>query len=217
MKHKKSMGEYFARLSSKYDVYTREFIDALLTARENGKSKCGNLLIECRAKTAHNNTFLVKRGSDVVAQFQVPTDFLLEADSSSLAFTNQAKKIHMPKPKTPETAQSYRIRDLHAGMTNIILKAKVLEVTAPRDVRTRYGTVATLSKALISDETGKIQLCLWNEQAENVSVGKTIVVENARASKFNDKIQLSLGTKGTLTIANSLPAITHLQFELVAG
>ena len=216
MRHEKSMGEYFARLSSKYDVYTGEFVHALLTARENGKSDCGILSIECRAKTKTNNTFLIKHGSEVVAQFQVPTDFLLEADISPLTFINHSKKIRRSKVKQAETAQSYCIRDLRAGMNHVNLKAKVLEVTTPKIVNTRYGTIATLVKALIGDETGKIQLCLWNEQAKTVSVGETIVIENARASKFGDKTQLSIGTKGKLTKESSLPMITHLLCELPA-
>ena len=216
MRHEKSMGEYFARLSSKYDVYTGEFFHALLTARENGKSDCGSLSIDCRSKTTRNNIFLIKHGSEFVAQFQVPTDFLLEADVSPLTFINRPEKTRRPTVKQTETPQSYCIRDLHAGMNHVNLKAKVLEVTMPKIVNTRYGTIATLVKALIGDETGTIQLCLWNEQAKTVSVGETIVIENARASKFGDKTQLSVGTKGKLIKESSLPMSTHLLCELAA-
>src|SRR4030067_1173226 len=118
MRHEKSMGEYFARLSSKYDVYTGEFVHALLTARENGKSDCGILSIECRAKTKTKNTFLIKHGSDIVAQFQVPTDFLLAADISPLTFIPHLEKTRRPKVEQTETAQSYCIRDLRAGMNH---------------------------------------------------------------------------------------------------
>ncbi|HKZ41062.1 MAG TPA: hypothetical protein VJ044_08870 [Candidatus Hodarchaeales archaeon] len=216
MRREKSMGEYFARLSSKYDVYTGEFFHALLTARENGKSDCGSLSIDCRSKTTRNNIFLIKHGSEFVAQFQVPTDFLLEADVSPLTFINRPEKTRRPTVKQTETPQSYCIRDLHAGMNHVNLKAKVLEVTMPKIVNTRYGTIATLVKALIGDETGTIQLCLWNEQAKTVSVGETIVIENARASKFGDKTQLSVGTKGKLIKESSLPMSTHLLCELAA-
>lgn len=210
------MGEYFARLSSKYDVYTGEFLHALITARENGKSDCGSLSIECRSKTKTKNTFLIKHGSEVAAQFPVPTEFLLEADNSPLNFMNHPEKTHRPTVKKTETAQSYCIRDLRAGMSHVNLKAKVLEVTMPKIVNTRYGNIATLAKALIGDETGKIQLCLWNEQAKTVSVGETIVIKNARASRFGDKTQLSIGTKGKLTKETSLPMVTYSLCELPA-
>lgn len=216
MRNKQSMGEYFARLSSKYDVYTGEFLNALLSAIENGKSDCGSLSIECRTKTKTKNTFLIKNGSEIVAQFPVPTEFLLEAGNSLMNFMNRPEKTHRSMVKKTETGQSYCIRDLRAGMSNVNLKAKVLEVTTPRHVNTRYGTIATLAKALIGDETGKIQLCLWNKQVETVSVGETIVIENARAFKFGDKTQLSLGIKGKLAKEALFPMVSHSLCELPA-
>lgn len=208
------MGEYLARLASRYDISIGQFIHALLMSRENQKADCGNLSIECRKKTKTQNTFLIRHGFDIVAQFQVATEFLYELDNSALSFKHFPYRTNTPKKS--ETPQFYNIRDLRAGMNRVNLKAKVLEVTAPRQVNTRYSTVATLAKALISDETGKIQLCLWNEQAETVSVGDTIELRNARASKFNEQIQLSLGSNGKLNNENSLQMTIHLQRELAA-
>lgn len=214
LRKNQSIGEYLARLSSKYDVYSGEFFNALLAAGENRKSNCGSLSIECRSKTKSKITFLIKRGSEVVAQFPVPTEFLLETGNPLLNFIDN-DKIHRPTIKKTETGHSCCIRDLRAGMSNVNLKAKVLEVTAPKCVTTRYGNYATLAKALIGDETGKIQLCLWNTQTNSVSVGDTIVIENARASRFGDKTQLSIGTKSKLTKEASPPLLSHSLNELL--
>jgi replication factor A1 len=73
-----------------------------------------------------------------------------------------------------------------------------LEVTQPKHVVTRYGNNASVAKALIADETGKIKLCLWNEQIDSVAAGDTVQIENARTSAFRGERQLSLGKKGTL-------------------
>jgi hypothetical protein len=210
------MSEYLARLSSRYNVFTGEFIQALLLSRENQKANCENLSIECRKKTKTQNTFLIKHGSDVVAQFQVATEVLQEAENSPFSFKHFPDKTRMPNVKKSETAQSYCIRDLRAGMSHVNLKAKVLEITTPKTVNTRYGTIATLAKALIDDETGKIQLCLWNDQAETVSAGDTIVIENARASMFGGKTQLSIGTKGKLSKEASLPTVSNSPCDLPA-
>jgi replication factor A1 len=83
-------------------------------------------------------------------------------------------------------------------MSHVNLKAKILEVTKPRYVVTRYGNNASVAKALIADGTGTIKLCLWNEQIDSVSVGDTIQIENARASTFRGERQLSVGKKGIL-------------------
>jgi replication factor A1 len=88
-------------------------------------------------------------------------------------------------------------------MRHVNLKAKILEVTEPTHVVTRYGNNASVAKALIADETGTIKLCLWNDQIGSVSVGDTIQIENARASIFRGERQLSIGKKGTLNNVES--------------
>jgi len=66
-------------------------------------------------------------------------------------------------------------------------------------VRARFGNYASVTNALIADETGTIKLCLWNEQINSISVGDTIQIENARTSTFRGERQLSIGKSGTLS------------------
>jgi replication factor A1 len=96
-------------------------------------------------------------------------------------------------------------------MKHVNLEAKILEVAEPRRVITRYGNYASVAKAVIGDETGTINLCLWNEQIGCVSVGDTVRIENARASLFRGERQLSIGARGLLNnvedlISQSAPA-----------
>jgi replication factor A1 len=100
--------------------------------------------------------------------------------------------------KKNKTARSLPIRDLRTGMSQISLKAKVLEVPAAKLVFTRFGNYASVANALIGDETGSIKLCLWNEQIGSISVGDMIQLENARASTYRGERQLNIGKKGTL-------------------
>jgi len=44
------------------------------------------------------------------------------------------------------------------------IKARVLEVSQPRVVATRFGFYANVTNVLVTDETGTIQLPLWNKQ-----------------------------------------------------
>jgi replication factor A1 len=84
-------------------------------------------------------------------------------------------------------------------MRHVNLKAKILEVEEPNDVITRYGNRASVAKALISDETGTIKLCLWNEQIASVSAGDTVQIENAEVSSFRGEKHMSLGKTGMLS------------------
>jgi len=211
------MGEYISRLASENDVYAGEFLEALISARKTGKFSCGNLSIECRSKTKTKNIFLIMKGSEFVAQFPVPTGFLLNAGDSFTNFVKYPERTRRSRVKETEPSQSCCIRDVRAGMKHINLKAKVLEVTTPRQVHTRYGTIAVLIKALIGDATGKIQICLWNGQTENVFVGETIMIENAKASRFRGITQLSLMPNvGRLCQVSSLPMVLLSPSELQA-
>jgi hypothetical protein len=196
MRHKPSIGEYLAFLSVKYEVNPEKFLYALRTAQGH-KSNCGNLSIQCRGKIKTKLIFLIKGDSEVVAQFRMDREFLLNKSNQLRNFmgTDRVRKYIAKKDRS---SASRSIRDLRAGMSHVSLKAKVLEVTQPRHVVTRYGNLASLAKALIADETGKIKLCLWNEQIDSVAAGDTVQIENARTSAFRGERQLSLGKKGAL-------------------
>lgn len=197
MKRKKSPGEYLAFLSAKYEVDPDTFFCALLSAGENQKSRCGNLSIECRGEIKDKIVFLITDGSKVVAQLSVPRTFLNKEDNPirTLMGTEMVRKHDAKKIRTPAY---YSIQDLRAGMNHVNLKAKVLEITQPKQVFTRYGNYASLAKAVIADETGKIKLCLWNNQIDAVSAGDTVQIENARTSTFKGERQLTLGRTGTV-------------------
>jgi replication factor A1 len=85
-------------------------------------------------------------------------------------------------------------------MKRVNLKAKVLEVSKPTFVVTRFGNCASVANAMVSDDTGKIKLCLWNDQINSVMVGDTVQIENARISAFRNERQMRVGKKGVLRV-----------------
>jgi replication factor A1 len=99
-------------------------------------------------------------------------------------------------------------------MKQVNLKARVVEIAKPTLVFTRFGNHASVAKALIADETGTIQLCLWNEQIDLISIGDTIQVENARTSTFRGERQLSIGKKGTLSNIGDHSAVANIHSSL---
>jgi replication factor A1 len=198
VKRKKTSGEYLAFISAKYEVNPDEFFCALLSAGENKKSSCGTLSIECRGKVKDKIIFLITENSQIVAQLSVSEVFLKKEGNPIRPFmdTDLVRKHEARKIRAPA---SYSIQDLRAGMNHVNLKAKVLEVTQPKQVFTRYGNYASLAKAVIEDNTGQIKLCLWNDQIDAVSAGTTVQIENARTSTFKGERQLSLGKTGTVS------------------
>lgn len=192
-----STSEYLAFLSAKYEVDPDRLFYALILAAESKKSACGDLSIERRGETRDKIMFLILASSKVVAQLSVFKEFLLEKGHPIRDFM-QTEKIRRLLAKKAKQSSVLPIRDLRSGMTQVCLKAKVLEVPKPNLVYTRFGNYASVANALIADNTGTIRLCLWNEQIGSISAGDTIQIENAKASTFKGQRQLSIGRKGLL-------------------
>jgi replication factor A1 len=193
-----SSSEYLAFLSAKYEVEPDRLFYALILAAESKKSVCGDLLIERRGETRDKVMFLILTSSKVVAQLSVFKEFLLEKGHPIRDFM-ETDKVRRFLAKKARQSSVLAIRDLRSGMTQVCLKAKVLEIPKPSLVYTRYGNYASVANALIADETGTIRLCLWNEQIRCISAGDTIQIENARASTFKGQRQLNIGRKGLLS------------------
>lgn len=195
---KPSIGEYLAFLTVKYEVNPEKFLYALRLAMKKENSRCGKLSVWCRGKAKNKFMFLIKRDSEVLAQFPIDEKFLLNESNQLVNFTDTDKIRKYLARKTRITAAKC-IRDLRAGMNHVNLKVKVLEVAEPKQVVTRFGNHASVAKALIADETGKINLCLWNQQVASVSAGDTVQIENAAVSTFRGEKLMNLGKKGTLS------------------
>lgn len=197
MRSKPSIGEYLAFLSIKFEVNPEDFLYALRLAMEKEKSKCGKLSIRCRGKTRKKFMFLIKRESEVIAQFPIDQNFLLNKSNQLGNFT-ETDKIRKYLARKARITTAICIKDLRTGMNNVNLKVKILEVAEPKHVVTRHGSHASVAKALIADETGTIKLCLWNRQIASVSAGDTVQIKNAQVSKFRGEKLINLGKKGKL-------------------
>jgi replication factor A1 len=90
-----------------------------------------------------------------------------------------------------------RVADLKPGMRSVNMKVKVVEVSEPRTVQTRYG-VARVADAVVEDDSGRVKMSLWNEQVDQVSPGDTIAIENGYTTQFKGSIQVNVGRYGRI-------------------
>jgi replication factor A1 len=105
-----------------------------------------------------------------------------------------------------ESLKSFQIKDLRIGMKSVNLKARVQEIAKPMRVVTKFGNYASVANALLSDETGKIKMCLWNNQIDSISIGDTVQILNARVSAFKGERQLRVGKNGTIRVSPEIAA-----------
>ncbi len=91
-----------------------------------------------------------------------------------------------------------KINELRLGMSNINLTAKVVDVSEPRSVRTRFGYQTRVATATIEDDTGKIPLTLWGRQIDEVGEGDKIEITDGYVKEFRGELQLNVPRKGKI-------------------
>jgi hypothetical protein len=200
MKPKKpTLEDQLAFISAQHDVYPTELFSALVLSREEGKKTVGDLTIEYRGDVSSQSIFLITKDGKVVAQFRVPRETLTRTDvsfDSSMDTGRVRKEIARQNP----SPSHLKIEKLRVGMKKINVTAEVAEVSEPSKVHTQFRDNAIVSNAVVKDDTGKILLCLWDQQVNSVHIGDFIEVKNAHVAMFKGEKQLRLGKKGAVTV-----------------
>lgn len=195
---KPTLEDQLAFIAAQHSVYPTELFQALVNSKEQGKSAVEDLTIEYRGSVNDQAIFLIKKEGNVVAQFRVPEETLSKADVS---FDNwmETSKVRKEIARQTPTPAHVKIEDLRVGMKKVNVVAEVLETAKPSKVHTQFRDNALVSNATIGDETGKILLCLWDQQVDAVSTGESIEVANAHVASFKGERQLRLGKNGKIT------------------
>lgn len=91
-----------------------------------------------------------------------------------------------------------KINELRLGMNEVNLTAKVLEVSEPRNVRTKLGYQTRVATAKVEDDTGQIPLTLWGRQIDEINEGDTVEIKNGYLTEFRGELQLNVPRKGEI-------------------
>jgi replication factor A1 len=196
---KPTLEDQLAVLAAQHSLYPTELFQALLTAKQQGKSALDNITVEYRGSVNNQAIFLIKKDEQVVAQFRVPEETLLQNEmsfDSSMATSKVRKEIAKQNP----APSHLKVEDLRVGMKKISIMAEVLETAEPSKVHTQFRDNAVVSNAIIGDETGKLLLCLWDQQINSVSKGDCIEIKNAHVATFKGEKQLRLGKNGSIRV-----------------
>lgn len=181
---------YLAIIAVKYKIDSSGLLDRVIEAWNRGEAEIEQMTVKCRERTEDSAVFLFTIGQDVVAQFPIPSRVL----QGKYQLESYMRMISKKGP----TVVNPRIKDLRAGMKNLKLRVKVLEIPEPNRVYTRLGAPALVSNVLVSDETGTMRMSLWNQQISAVSEGDEINIENGRIASFRGELQLRIGRNASL-------------------
>jgi len=94
---------------------------------------------------------------------------------------------------------SVKIGELTPRSRGVNLVAKVVSKSPERVVSSQYDrTEHRLSEVLIADETGAINLVLWDDKVDRVNEGDVVRIVNGFIKLFRGRMQLNLGRFGTI-------------------
>lgn len=94
------------------------------------------------------------------------------------------------------------IKDLELRQGNVDLTAEVVEIGEVREFN-KFGKPGRVATAKVKDETGEINMTLWNEDIDKVKVGDTIQIKNGFVNEWQGTPQLTTGRMGSLEVVES--------------
>lgn len=89
------------------------------------------------------------------------------------------------------------VEELSPEDDDIEITGTIKELPTPRAVSTQYGQKKIVT-CVFEDDTGEIDLTLWEEEIEAIEEGADVEIEGAYVREWADDIQLNIGRDGNI-------------------
>ncbi|NTV24261.1 MAG: hypothetical protein HGA85_07900 [Nanoarchaeota archaeon] len=93
------------------------------------------------------------------------------------------------------------ISGLRNGQKIDFIEATISDIGVVREF-SRFGKPGKVAACLLKDDTGSIEISLWDDQIELFSNGDRVRIENAFVKDFRGVLQVALGRLGTIEKIN---------------
>jgi len=90
------------------------------------------------------------------------------------------------------------IKDLNIGIKYATLKLKIVKDLGSETFIGRYGKPRSVHRFLVADETGTIELKIWDRPNIAFNKGDIIIVEKAFVTSYRGKLILNVGKLGRI-------------------
>lgn len=90
-----------------------------------------------------------------------------------------------------------QVEELSPEDDEIEIEGKIAELPTPRAVNTQYGQ-KRITTVTFEDETGTIDLTLWEEEIDAIEEGANVKITGAYVREWADDIQLNIGRDGNI-------------------
>ena len=92
-----------------------------------------------------------------------------------------------------------QVKDLEVRKAVDNIELEVVDMDEPRDWSNARGSGRVVN-VKVKDDTGEVNMTLWNQDVDKVKKGDKIVVENGWCGEYQGEKQLSTGRFGKLTV-----------------
>lgn len=89
------------------------------------------------------------------------------------------------------------VEELTPEADDVEITGTIAELPTPRAVSTRYGQ-KRITTVIFEDDTGSIDLTLWEEEIDAIEEGAKVKIEGAYVREWADDIQLNIGREGSI-------------------
>jgi len=94
-----------------------------------------------------------------------------------------------------------QIKDLQPKQGKVEIEAEIIEIGIVREFQ-KFGKIGRVANATIKDDTGQMNLTLWNDEIDKVTAGKKIKIVNGYVNEWQGEKQLTAGRFGEIHIVN---------------
>lgn len=91
------------------------------------------------------------------------------------------------------------VEELGPEDDDVEITGNIKELPNPRAVSTQYGQKKIVT-CVFEDDTGEIDLTLWEEEIDAVEEGSEVQITGAYVREWGDDIQLNIGRDGNIEV-----------------
>ncbi|MHA1288381.1 MAG: OB-fold nucleic acid binding domain-containing protein [Candidatus Thorarchaeota archaeon] len=86
---------------------------------------------------------------------------------------------------------------MRVGSSNVEVEGTIIRISEIRTVNTKFGK-RNVATAVLEDDSGRIDLTLWEDQIEMVKEGQNIKITGGYVTEWNGNLQLNVRKGGRI-------------------
>lgn len=90
-----------------------------------------------------------------------------------------------------------KISEVKSFQNATLDRVEVVEKEDPREFE-KFGKVSKVCNCKIKDDSGTMQLTLWNDECDTVSEGDVLKITSGWVKEWNGRMQISTGKNGKI-------------------